>query len=446
MNKNAALRLMMVGLTAAPVVASALEYQGEASLGVIGSDNLTRAPTQTESATIRTADFGLTLRQQTRTLDVDVVGGLVYRDYGITGIDDDLLPSLNARLQATLSPDRLIWTVTENLGEIAAFSNGGLLPPDRERLSVFSTGPDLKLPVADKYWLTAAARVGRSDFETSPVDATRYMGRVGVARDLASGGTVSVNVRAGQTNFSAATPTYENWSGYVEYVVGNARTEVNAGAGITGVKQGAVSNTGFMLDLRAQHQIDTASLVYADAVYRIADTFEVYQRRQDLEFDVNSVTDVLASGQAVREFSVAAGYGWAGRRTRLSIGADYAKESAVGVGTFPGREYKGVNGTAEFDITPKLAVNAATIWRDESAASTSNGWVGQHQLGVLFKPGKSIALRGGYERYRQSNGQPTDYSENRYFLRVEWRPENPNLLPARPGLEAPRANRVRQAR
>src|SRR5688572_2019414 len=194
-------------LLTAPSVNS-LDWGADFAAGMLATDNLLRTDSAPMDARVHEASSRFLMRGASRTIELDAVGGVVYRNYDIDGLSDDVLPSLNGILQWTASPEQFAWVVTDNFGQRAINPNDGLLPPDRENVNVFGTGPDMRLALGSASWLTAAGRYSRINYEDSPFDSQRLAGRVGYANELDSGRLWSLNFTHARTEFSGPTEPF----------------------------------------------------------------------------------------------------------------------------------------------------------------------------------------------------------------------------------------------
>ena len=213
--------------------AIALDWGLSTAAGVLTTDNLFRDDASPQNADVVTGEAALQLRERRRNFDLDLTGGVVYRKYGIDGVSDDTLPSVNGLLRFEFSPERFAWSVSEQLGQRALNPNDGLLPSDRESVNVVSTGPDLRLPTGPDWWVTLGARAGRVDFGDSPLDNYRIAARVGTEHELRSGRLLSLTLSDARTDFTQIDRDFDIRTAALGYLAEGTRGSLNVAAGST---------------------------------------------------------------------------------------------------------------------------------------------------------------------------------------------------------------------
>ncbi|MEP7311550.1 MAG: hypothetical protein ABI859_03120 [Pseudomonadota bacterium] len=440
-----------VVLSLLPLPALAFDWGVETSVGVLTSDNLLRTNSVAPiDSVIATGLVQFQLRETSSRLDLDVLGGLVYRDYDVQGIPSDKLPALNALLQVKLVPERLSWVFSDYLGQRAVNPNDGLLPSDREDVNVFYTGPEFRIPLAGSLWLSAAGRYGTVNYENSPFDNTRTAARIGLERELDSGRVLSLNVADARTDFRDSDRDFDILSAYLGYVARGPRGLLNLNLGATSLdKSGdgnAASKTGFFGDLRLERELGQRNLVSVDFVHRLGDSSDVFRRRLNLDPEIDTVVDVVASDLAIRESSVDVTYGWSGRRTRVTVGASYMKEEYFDENVSASRSGTGAYFIGEFQFRPNLGLHARIEWRSDTPELEETSRLMQERLSAMWNVTRTLDVEGGAENYTRRGAALTNYDETRFFLRVDWRPRQVSIPGLRPGFDTPTLRRLDRER
>lgn len=422
--------------------AEAADWGLETSAGMLTTDNLLRTPSDGADSSVQEASAVLTLREATRTLDVDLVGGLVYRQYDVDDVDNDLLPTLNLYSQWTIAPEQFAWVLTDNFGQRAINPNDGLIPTDREDVNIIGTGPEFRLPLGGSSWLTAAARFSNVAYENSPLDNDRLAGRVGYTRELDTGRTWGVNYSNAKTEFKDLPREFTIQRVYGSYVATGQRGGIDANLGVTMLDDANGNDTGFFGDIRFERQITRHSTISLDLVHRIADTADVFRRQQDLEPDIETVIDVTASDQALKETSADLGYTWVGRRTRLGLGARYLKEKFYDDFVSANRSGSGYYGLVEFRLTNSIMFQSRAEWREDAPELEDSSQFVQARVGVLWQFTRSLAFDINAERYTRDGNPPTDYEETRYGISLQWVVRELQAPELRPRIDTPASRRM----
>lgn len=431
--------------------ASALDWGLTVGAGALTTDNVTRSDVAPISSKIAQTEATILVRESTRTVDIDALGDVVHRDYNTKGISPDTSPTANAFVQWTISPERIAWVVNENLGQRAIDPNDGLLPPGRERLNVFATGPDLQFAVHGASWLTTSARYGLVDYQNSPLDMTRLAGRIGFEHQLESGSLWSINLTHAHTKFDESPNRFDIQSLYTGYVSKGGRGVLDANIGVTVLKQrGDSRRTGFFADVRLDRRLSGNTEVTLDLIHRFADSADVFRRRQDLEPDVDVVADVVSNGQSLRETAVDAGFAWMGRRTRVAIGGIYHREKYFSDAVSAIRSEWGSYLQTEIGLFPRVDLLMRGEWRRVDADLEAPFQYAQAQVSLAWQFFRTMGLNLGAEHYlRDDSSIGTslgNYEETRYFLMLDWRIRDLSSEPVRPRLDTPASRRLLRPR
>ncbi|HEY8549716.1 MAG TPA: hypothetical protein VIL35_07170, partial [Vicinamibacterales bacterium] len=142
------------------VVEEAPPPEARIELGVGESDNLNRdAAALRSDMTILGLGFGA--RRNTRLVRGALAGDVELREYGAEGLadDDEVLGSIDGVLELHVVPDRFRWDAESNFGQVRTDPSAPVGPENRERTTVFSTGPRLSWPVGGRNTLEVGADV-----------------------------------------------------------------------------------------------------------------------------------------------------------------------------------------------------------------------------------------------------------------------------------------------
>ncbi len=116
-------------------------------LGVEHTDNAGRSEVDPQSESIGTAGLGLDIDTQRPRLSAEVGANLDYRRYLDDTFDPEVVGGVDANLGFALIPERIVWILEDNYGQI---SNNRLVadsPDNRQDFNYLSTGPDITLPL-----------------------------------------------------------------------------------------------------------------------------------------------------------------------------------------------------------------------------------------------------------------------------------------------------------
>lgn len=407
-------------LAVAVVPAFAADWRIDATLGVLQTDNLRRTEAGGESQSIATADARFFVQDYTRTLLVDADGGVTYRRYDEPGLKDDVLPSLRARLDWVLLEERLAIVLTENYGQRSRNSADGLVPPDREDQNVLSVGPDLRLPFGGGAFILGA-RYGIVDYETSPDDSRKKAGEIGYEMGLDSGHTLAFVGTSSRTSFASG-QGFDLHSLQARFNAAGRRTTLQAALGAQSVHDGGGSNTGLLGQLTLTRQMSSQLFLTLDASTLYGDAADVFQRRQDLEPDVDVAVDTLPGQYAVKETILRAGIRRESPRTVLEVDLALYDDKFIGDAGSSNRSGTSLLVAGTYRFGPRASVSADfTISReapelDETLKNTRLSASGVYALTRNF----SLVL--GVERYKRTGAVVAgrNFEESRAFLQLQW--------------------------
>jgi hypothetical protein len=428
--------------------AEQLQWSAEVDAGVEHTSNLNRSEQSPESATFATATGNYKLVEQTQYLYADVATVDTWRDLPAGTPGGDLTPSLDAFLIWTPVSDVFSWRLTDNLGEIAPNSNGALAQPDRERVNVASTGPSLQLPLGSNNVFTASARYSRVNFQTTTLDdGYRLAGQTGVGRVLGIGGVLSLNVTDVRTAADANAVPFNVGTVYANYTQSDVRGSIDGDLGVSRLTNVANTPTGIYADIRLTRKLTPRTSVIFDFVHRYADLAAVFTRQQDLDVNVGDIQNAQASGQVVRESSVALGVSWTARRTQVVVsGYQYSEKQYNGGPVSLNETGANFYADVEFRLRPDLSLGAGGFAKFWSAPGDSGARDLAYSAHATWQFLEHVGMVVGVERYSQANVPGNDYQETRYYASVIWRLNRGDPVSRHREFDSPELRRIQYVR
>jgi hypothetical protein len=410
----------------------AADYHADVSAGFMTSDNLLRLPQPVQS-NIEEVRGSFAIDQTTRALRFAADGGLIYRKYGLAGLSNDVLPSLRATANWAAIEETLALTADANLGELARNSTGGLVPTDRERFTVLTVGPDLRLPIGGDYAFYADARYSQLDYAKSPFDSHKAGFEAGLERSLGADSTWRLLASHSKTDFLDSPGDFTLDGLTAKLDARGRRTDLSVSLGLQRLDDGADTKSGWMADINAQRRIGRSSTLTFDAASRYASAAELLARRQDLEADVYTTVDGIAATGAVREDSVSLGWLADARRSSLALNVHWFNNAFRANPGVANRSGLSLSSVATFRATPRLMFELRLEASRESPEleATLNTYSGTAAASWFFTRDLSVVL--GTDQYVRMRTTDPRISEGRWFLRLNWkyyerRGSDPQLL------------------
>jgi hypothetical protein len=194
--------------------------------------------------------------------------------------------------------------------------------------------------------------------------------------------------------------------------------------------------------MRVERILSLRSRVYADLVYRFADSADVFSRRADLEPDFATPVEMLTEAAGVKEQSGSVGYAWSGRRTRVNLSANLFKEDYIDTVPHSSRQGFGLQMLTEFNLTEKTGTRLRGEIQDSKLTSESTAHESSVEWALFWRPFESIVLSGGASYFARHGVAIGRYDEVRYVASVGWSPRQFRIAPGTPLFNEPGARRV----
>lgn len=414
--------------TSAPSSASSPpeEKEREVSvwLGRAGSDNLSRTSPATRGSYSAIGTL-LDLGYRASRIDSHLSTNLELRQYSDDTIDDEPVGTIDGFLRTDLVSERLSWQFQENYAQSQtdAFLAAG--PYNRESLNVFSTGPQLDLPLGDRTRLSVGAthsarRYG--DSESLDNDARVY--ELGLFRQTSRTIRFGLALTTNEIEYDLpSVPAYDIDRMSLRYERTFASGGVSIDIGTNELDVLGVATDEPLLNFEWSRELATRSRLRISAARQFSDAGG--NLRADMsQAPPGSETSVLLTSSPFEQESLFAAYSLAGTRTSLELSAGTSEESYVGDASL-NNDNTTTRISVQRTVTPRLSLGAdvTRIEREFAVAlsgtaadetdRTANVWVNR-SLGRLFS--LSLVLT----RYERRGSQTFD--EDRYELRFGYSP------------------------
>lgn len=209
------------------------------------NDNATRTSIP-QSDIIKTYLLGVTYRDVTPVLVLDISGNVVYRDYTKDTYIDDLRAVADVTAVWNISPERFRWHFQDRLRPIAIDTSQPLTPNNLDTINIFTTGPDLNIRLGSTDSLEFEARHSNTTYqELTYLDNQRDMGLVRWRHRISSLTALSANGEITQLDYEA-TPvsddvTYQNI--FLRLESTRRRMIYTVDFGVTKIEQNSLEDT-----------------------------------------------------------------------------------------------------------------------------------------------------------------------------------------------------------
>jgi hypothetical protein len=215
-------------------------FTPRAAVAAIWSDNPLRSQTSPGSAAIADATVGVRLLKNDPHFDINADVSVLQRRFLSGGQGSQTLPSGNVYLNGIIVPERLSFTVEDNLGQISTQPFDVLNAADRQTVNFLSFGPDLHLAFDTRDSLILNARYGATNYGHSDINSKRYSGELGFAHIMSAGSTIAAIYRYERIQYqnSDLFPPAEKDVGFLRYTASSFRTYFVLEGGEESIKLG----------------------------------------------------------------------------------------------------------------------------------------------------------------------------------------------------------------
>lgn len=369
----------------------------------------------------------------TPKLRVDLAGTAGYLKYSNSSYPSHVIASIDGKAQYTLLSRVLFWNADETFGQATTNVLAGPSTLNSTNINMFSTGPELIVPITYLWHFRFNASAGRTIYQnhTYPND-TRLQGSAALVHDISRYTNMALQGTYEKIQYSSsglyqgvslAGLGYQNYpyssysleSAYLHYALQGFRNNVSVDAGEGFITQSGRTTTSPMIHLNLQHrftphlsgaillahdQTDTAAQFSHSLIYgRLPTSLNNLSYRP--------VSQNLINGPVQTE-SVVTSATWTAPRTQFEVNANYSKNHYVDNSQWNSTTYGvGAYFLHRFTRHVDLKLNAseerntyASLFTHDNTldASALLGWhvTRDTQLTFGYRFSRRSANRGGY--------------------------------------------------
>lgn len=412
-----------------------------ADVGAEYSDNVGRVATDEESDTIGTARLGLDIEELRPRLEARVNANLGYRYYLDSSFDNEILGGLAGNVAWSILPERFIWVVADNYGQIAANRTVADTPANRQDFNYFSTGPDLRFALGERTFTEISARWSDVYYEdvdgglNVPTTGNANQGSENIEGSVALGRVISPQTTA-SLNGSVQEIAYDDSELFEDYRITSAyarwestgrQTELSIDAGYSQAKHGDDESGGLLARLHLQREITSRSTVSLDVGSEFADTATAFRLDQTAGGVSSGADDTVAAPDVFRTTYAYLRFGTERERMTFDVTFNGRRERHE-TSLVLDRDTLGAGITMTRRITPRMDLEFRASYTDEDFVVDDfafNEWgVG---AGASWRMTERLSLRLTVDHFEgSSDGNPVgntgsrDYEENRAFLGLRY--------------------------
>jgi hypothetical protein len=402
-------------------------YQATGGLGYTDNPRRVSASDTLENSqeTIATAGARFSFDQDSKRLQADVVGDIAYHEYLDNTFDSRLIGNVFADASFALVPERLLWSATEQFGQVLGDPFLPATPDNVEDINYFTTGPDFYVGLGSQMRLSVGGRYSLTTYERSPLDMTSTAGRVALIRVISDRKLISLNARVERVEYDDQTldEDFDQMEAYIRYEANGARTNLSVDAGFSKLDRAAivVDEDGPLLRFDASRQISNSSTLTLSGGRQFSTAAGAFISEQGI---ANTGLGTTPGRQTAEPFTYdRAILGWRFNQNRTGITVD---------ASWSQRLYEG---TPEFDLvlstlaaryvremSPRAALEFAASFTTADYKPPSPDY-DEFGAGVTFSfhLSRDVSINAKYDfSKRDSDNLAGSYDENRIWLTLAY--------------------------
>ncbi len=416
-----AIALLGAAVLMGPYAAQAAAFGYQVQLGVIESDNIERLPTGGTNGTIGVEELGLNWHEARPWLDVGVDADVSHLNYFQHTYSDEFLGNFLGQAKLNLVPQVLSWNFNDNFGQAPLEPLAPITPANRENINYFSTGPALILPLGGTTYLDVTGAYGRVNFQVSPLDSTRLLGKVGILHEFSSATSVSINASEDSIRFSNSqvNPDYRRQDAFGRFDTKGSRTELGFDLGYSRLLMPGVNYSTPLVRLDLSRRVSPDSIIGVALGHDYSDAADAFRILQVVGGATLNTQPIVAAAAPFEDNYATIAWNFKYLRTTLNLTAEYYRDRYQTDTTLNNeRTVLGVLAARRLTPVVQLAFTEYLVrWRfdstNESATESDTG------LQLTWRAGRHLSVFLSYFLAKgSSNVEAFKYTENRIWLSI----------------------------
>lgn len=310
--------------------AHAVDLDATIQATVMATDNVARQGTGELDEIISTVGLQFQVLEASPRLVATIVGDLSYQDYNEGTFDGETINYLDASASYALIPGRFIWRFENTSGQQVVNPLQPSNPGNRQDTNVFSTGPDVILPLGiDRTEIHFTARYQNTGFEVANADNDRFGLQSAIERRMSRNSLLALVFSNSEIKFDsdASGQDFRRDELVLSYQLNSDRTELAIEAGVNKLKlDGETSTEGEEFSINLQRLLTPSSTLVFAAGRTLSDTGDLFRLFQGNAQGIDPTADFQASGDPFVSDFFNVSYAIAKPRTDFQISASLSGE------------------------------------------------------------------------------------------------------------------------
>ena len=428
--RSAALAGGAISMLLVPSLSRAVDVGATAELGVGRTDNIARTDTNPIDEDIVTGGLLLTLTEESRNVQADILARAVRYMYQDNTFDDETLGTVNGQVLFTSDNGGFGWLIQDTYGQQIIDVFRPITPNNRENVNVFTTGPDFRIPAGQQNSVVFNLRYTDIAYEVRPQDNDRRSATVQLRRQSTPNRAIALFVTGDDIRYDDQTVNFDldRLQAFGRLDVTSPRTNMTLDIGWVEIESDITESDGLLAALTLNRQVSpsaTLGIAGGTRFSEAGDIFSEFQGPGDRGvgvFDNDATADVENTSDPFRLNYANIDYFYETGRTTFGVGGGWRDEDYE-VRDDLNRSLTNINVNVQRRLSTRFRVQAYVRFGKRDFET-----IGQEdddlELGALFglDVGRRLSFNLEATRFeRDSNVQAASFKENRFFLTVQYR-------------------------
>lgn len=404
--------ISLLGITViAPVQAVQFDYSYGVEMEY--TDNATLASTNERQDVVSSALFGMSLEEQTSTIEADISTMLEYSNYRDDSFPDEDWFYLNGDLTWTVRPRTFFWVVEDYYSQQQLDVLSPETPNNLINTNVFSTGPDLVFRINPANHVNVGARLSDFRYDRLNTDSERFSLDTAWLYRFSAVSEVSINVGHQTARFDEIDGAdFDRQNVFLRYSDQRGRSAFQVDAGTSYIQREEADNVnGFLGKLLWRNQFRDQSYFQLDLSAQYTDSGQDLLTYRPLVLSSSQI-----NGDLFYDRRAEATYNLSIYNSTYQLLVIYRDEDYE---TLPqDRTIKGVRLVYGYVASATLSYNSQIEYREYD--NTDADRTDERLTGVLsatYRLSRDYTLQLQYNYLeQQSDIETSSYTENRVLL------------------------------
>jgi hypothetical protein len=284
------------------------------------SDNIRRSADETRGS-YNAAGVLVDAHRARERLTAGLETDLQYRRYSLPDLEDETLGALEAFADVAIVREKFDWTFGDSFGQGRTDPFSAVGPENRENINIFTTGPEVDLPLGPRTSMSLDALYGDRTYEdTKTLDATSMAYELGVFRETGPVNRIGLFVSNNDVEYDVGTLSYDIVSAGVRYERTLATGEVLAEVGRNELRMNGTTEDGPRLNFAWRRGIGAHSRLSLSATREFTDSSAMFALTAEAPPSVSDPENAVLAPDAMEQKRIELFYELEGAKSRMSIG------------------------------------------------------------------------------------------------------------------------------